>query len=89
MQAKGIDEDALLKQGRYKFVRGLFKKMHPEYDFRRRSKEMTERILTLEEVRDRSVDELLHEVANGRAAMTGVLGDGEMVVYLSNPRCQR
>jgi uncharacterized protein (DUF4415 family) len=32
MQAEGIDEDALLKPGRHKFVRGLFKKMHPDYD---------------------------------------------------------
>lgn len=32
MQAEGIDEDALLKPGRHKFVRGLFKKMHPGYD---------------------------------------------------------
>jgi len=32
MQAKGIDEEALLKPGRHKFVRGLFKKMHPDYD---------------------------------------------------------
>jgi uncharacterized protein (DUF4415 family) len=30
--AKGIDEEALLKPGRHKFVRGLFKKMHPNYD---------------------------------------------------------
>ncbi|MCI0390500.1 MAG: hypothetical protein MOB07_17280 [Acidobacteria bacterium] len=32
MQAKGIDEEALLKPGRHKFVRGLFKKMHPGYE---------------------------------------------------------
>ncbi len=32
MQAEGIDEDALLEPGRHKFVRGLFKKMHPDYD---------------------------------------------------------
>jgi uncharacterized protein (DUF4415 family) len=31
MQAAGIDEDALLEPGRHKFVRGLFKQMHPEY----------------------------------------------------------
>ena len=31
MKAKGIDEDALLEPGRHKFVRGLFKKMHPDY----------------------------------------------------------
>lgn len=46
---------------------------------------MTERILTLEEVRERTVDELLHEVANERAAMTVVLGDGEMVVIEPAP----
>lgn len=32
MQAEGIDEEALLKPGRHKFVRGLFKQMHPNYD---------------------------------------------------------
>ena len=32
MRAKGIDEEALLKPGRHKFVRGLFKKMHPDYE---------------------------------------------------------
>lgn len=32
MQAKGIDEDALLKPGKHKFVRGLFKQMHPDYE---------------------------------------------------------
>lgn len=32
MQAKGIDEEAVLKPGRHKFVRGLFKKMHPDYE---------------------------------------------------------
>ncbi len=32
MQAEGIDEEALLEPGRHKFVRGLFKKMHPDYD---------------------------------------------------------
>jgi uncharacterized protein (DUF4415 family) len=32
MQAEGIDEEALLKPGRHKFVRGLFKQMHPDYD---------------------------------------------------------
>ncbi len=85
MQAEGIDEDALLKPGRHKFVRGLFKKMHPEYDPRRRSKEMTERILTLEEVGERTVGDLLHEVASERAAMTVVLGDGEMVVIQPAP----
>lgn len=31
MRAKGIDEEALLKPGRHKFVRGLFKQMHPDY----------------------------------------------------------
>ena len=31
MRAKGIDEDALLEPGRHTFVRGLFKKMHPDY----------------------------------------------------------
>lgn len=31
MRAEGIDEDALLKPGKHKFVRGLFKKMHPDY----------------------------------------------------------
>lgn len=85
MQAKGIDEEALLKPGRHKFVRGLFKKMHPEYDLRRRSKEMTERILTLEEVGERTVGDLLHEVASERAAVTVVLGDGEMVVIQPAP----
>lgn len=30
--ARGIDEEALLKPGRHKFVRGLFKKMHPDYN---------------------------------------------------------
>lgn len=85
MQAEGIDEEALLKPGRHKFVRGLFKRMHPEYDLRRRSKEMTERILTLEEVGERTVGDLLHEVASERAAMTVVLGDGEMVVIQPAP----
>jgi hypothetical protein len=85
MQAEGIDEEALLEPGRHKFVRGLFKKMHPEYDLRRRSKEMTERILTLEEVGERTVGDLLHEVASERAAMTVVLGDGEMVVIQPAP----
>jgi len=32
MKAEGIDEEALLKPGRHKFVRGLFKKMHPDYE---------------------------------------------------------
>ncbi len=32
MKAKGVDEEALLKPGRHKFVRGLFKKMHPDYE---------------------------------------------------------
>lgn len=32
MQAKGIDDDALLQPGKHKFVRGLFKKKHPEYE---------------------------------------------------------
>ncbi len=85
MQAKGIDEEALLEPGRYKFVRGLFKQRCPDYDLRRRSKEMTERIMTLEEARERTVDELLHEVASERAAMTVVLGDGEMVVIQPAP----
>jgi len=85
MQAKGIDEEALLEPGRHKFVRGLFKRMHPDYDLRRRSKEMTERILTLEEVGERTVGDLLHEVASERAAMTVVLGDGEMVVIQPAP----
>ncbi len=31
MQARGIDEDALLAPGRHKFTRGLFKQMHPGY----------------------------------------------------------
>jgi uncharacterized protein (DUF4415 family) len=31
MQAKGIDEDALLEPGRHKFMRGLFKQRHPDY----------------------------------------------------------
>lgn len=31
MRAKGIDEDALLEPGRHTFVRGLFKKRHPDY----------------------------------------------------------
>lgn len=35
MRAKGIDEEALLKPGRHKFVRGLFKKMHPGYEPKR------------------------------------------------------
>ncbi len=85
MQAKGIDEEALLKPGRHKFVRGLFKHMHPDYDLRQRSKEMTERIMTLEEVGERTVGDLLHEVASERAAMTVVLGDGEMVVIQPAP----
>jgi len=29
--SKGIDEEALLKPGRHKFVRGLFKKRHPDF----------------------------------------------------------
>ena len=29
--AKGIDEESLLKPGRHKFVRGLFKKRHPDF----------------------------------------------------------
>ena len=29
---KGIDEESILKPGKHKFVRGLFKLMHPEYD---------------------------------------------------------
>ncbi|MGH9847528.1 MAG: BrnA antitoxin family protein [Blastocatellia bacterium] len=32
MRAEGIEEDALLEPGRHKFVRGLFKKMHPNYE---------------------------------------------------------
>ncbi len=32
MRAEGIEEDALLEPGRHKFVRGLFKKMHPDYE---------------------------------------------------------
>lgn len=35
MRAKGIDEEALLKPGRRKFVRGLFKKKHPGYESKR------------------------------------------------------
>ena len=35
LQAKGIDEDALLKPGKHTFVRGLFKRMHPDYDPRK------------------------------------------------------
>ncbi len=31
MQARGIDEDALLAPGRHKFTRGLFKQMHSGY----------------------------------------------------------
>lgn len=31
MRAKGIEEDALLEPGRHTFVRGLFKKRHPDY----------------------------------------------------------
>ncbi|MCI0389149.1 MAG: BrnA antitoxin family protein [Acidobacteria bacterium] len=30
--AKGLDEETLLKPGRHKFIRGGFKKMHPDYD---------------------------------------------------------
>jgi uncharacterized protein (DUF4415 family) len=30
--AKGLDEESLLKPGRHKFIRGGFKKMHPDYD---------------------------------------------------------
>jgi hypothetical protein len=32
MLAKGIDEESILKPGKHKFVRGLFKQMHPEYE---------------------------------------------------------
>jgi uncharacterized protein (DUF4415 family) len=30
--AKGLDDETLLKPGRHKFIRGGFKKMHPDYD---------------------------------------------------------
>ncbi|MGH9838314.1 MAG: BrnA antitoxin family protein [Blastocatellia bacterium] len=30
--AKGLDEESLLKPGRHKFIRGGFKKLHPDYD---------------------------------------------------------
>lgn len=30
--AKGLGEESLLKPGRHKFIRGGFKKMHPDYD---------------------------------------------------------
>lgn len=30
--AKGLDEESLLKPGRHKFIRGGFKKMHPDYN---------------------------------------------------------
>ncbi|MBX3278456.1 MAG: hypothetical protein KF868_10690 [Acidobacteria bacterium] len=30
--AKGLDEETLLKPGRHKFIRGGFKKMHPDYN---------------------------------------------------------
>ena len=46
---------------------------------------MTERILTLEEVRERTVDELLRQVASEREAVTVVLGDGERVVIQPAP----
>lgn len=46
---------------------------------------MTERILTLEEVREQTIDEFLHEVASERAAVTVVLGDGERVVIQPAP----
>jgi hypothetical protein len=46
---------------------------------------MTERILKLEEVRERTVDELLHQVASEREAVTVVLGDGERVVIQPAP----
>lgn len=31
-KAKGVDEASLLKPGKHKFVRGLFKQMHPDYE---------------------------------------------------------
>lgn len=31
-KAKGVDEESLLKPGKHKFVRGLFKQMHPDYE---------------------------------------------------------
>ncbi|MBX3278452.1 MAG: BrnA antitoxin family protein [Acidobacteria bacterium] len=30
--ANGLDEETLLKPGHYKFIRGGFKQMHPDYD---------------------------------------------------------
>jgi hypothetical protein len=41
--------------------------------------------MTLDEVRERSVDELLHEVVNEREAVTVILGSGEMVVIQPAP----
>jgi len=41
---------------------------------------MPEKILTLEEVKGRAVDELLREVTNQREAMRVVLENGDMVV---------
>lgn len=46
---------------------------------------MAERILTLEEVRVRTVDELLHQVASEREAVTVLLRDGERVVIQPAP----
>ncbi len=46
---------------------------------------MAERILTLEEVRGRTVDELLHQVASEREAVTVVFGYGERVVIQPAP----
>ncbi len=46
---------------------------------------MTQRILTIEEVRERTVDELLHDVVSEREALTVVLDNGEMVVIQPAP----
>ena len=59
------------------------------FDLSRSSKEMTERIVTLDEVRERTVDKLLHEVASEREAVTVVLGDSEGVVIQLAPSLKR
>jgi hypothetical protein len=41
--------------------------------------------MTLDEVRERPVDELFHEVINEREAVTVVLASGEMVVIQPAP----
>ena len=46
---------------------------------------MTDKVLTLEEVRERTVDELLHEIVSEREAVTVLLGKGEMVIIQPAP----